>query len=81
MLGIDRYFYEPHGDAYNLFFEQPTLELGARVIVMFNPRDEQVMSSHNSDLLRLAPDDLERQRGFIAVRSAAQPHWKSFVFD
>ena len=81
VLGIDRYFYEPHGDAYNLFFEQPTLELGARVIVMFNPRDEQVMSSHNSDLLRLAPDDLERQRGFIAVRPAAQPHWKSFVFD
>ena len=81
VMGIDRYRYEPHGEAYNLFFEQPTLELGASVIVMYNPRDEQAFSSHDSDLLLLSPEDVERQRGFFAVQAAPEPHWKSFLFD
>jgi hypothetical protein len=51
------------------------------VIVMFNPRDEQALSSHNSDLLRRSPADVERPRGFFAVRPAAQPRWESFLFD
>jgi len=81
VVGIERYRYEPHGAAYNLFFEQPTLTFGARVIAMYNPRDEQAFSSHDSDLLRLAPEDVERQRGFLSVETAPQPHWKSFLFD
>jgi hypothetical protein len=81
VMGISRYHYEPCGDAYNVFFEQPSLEIGAREIVMFNPRGEQVMTSHNTDLLWLQPADLERQRGFHSVRPTSNPNWKSFVFD
>jgi hypothetical protein len=81
VVGIDRYRYEPHGEAYNLFFEQPSFTLGARVFVMYNPLGEQALSAHNSDLLRLAPEDLELQRGFLSAEDLPQAHWKSFLFD
>lgn len=81
VIGIDRYRYEPHGDAYNVFFEVPSYEIGARVIVMYNPRDEQTFSSHDSDFLRMSPAQVERARGFLEVRPAPQAHWRSFVFD
>jgi hypothetical protein len=81
VIGVNRYYYEPNGEAYNLFFEQPSFLFGARVIVMYNPRDEQTMTSHNQDLLLLTPAELDRQRGFFRVAPATQPHWKYFIFD
>ncbi|MFY9341911.1 MAG: hypothetical protein WAT39_05455 [Planctomycetota bacterium] len=81
VVGIPRYLYEPHGEACNLFFETPTFEFGARVIVVWNPRDEQTATSHNRDLLEFTGADLERRRGFLAAHAAPQPHWKWFVFD
>lgn len=81
VVGIPRYLYEPSGAAFNLGFEQFTFDLAAREIVLYNPRDEQSISSHNQDLLRLAPADIARQRGFFAAHEAPQPHWKYFRFD
>jgi hypothetical protein len=51
VTGISGYHYEPNGDAYNLLFEQFTYRLGTREFVMYNPRDEHVMTSHAMDLL------------------------------
>ena len=83
VIGIREYVYEPSGEAYNLFFEQITFELGVREIVMYNPRDEQVMTSHAMDVLQMTPEQLQldRTRGHNAVYAASQPHWKYFWFD
>ena len=83
IIGIKEYHYEPSGDAYNLFFEQFALEFGTREFVMYNPRDQQVMTSHKMDLLELTPQQLalEQSRGHYAVRDAPHPHWKYFWFD
>jgi hypothetical protein len=83
VIGIKEYRYEPHGDAYNLVFEQPSFVFGTREIVVYNPIDRQVMTSHANDILRLTPDQLalERTRGHYAVRDAPHAHWKYFLFD
>ena len=83
VIGVKEYLYEPSGDAYNLFFEQLTFHLGTREFVMYNPRDQQDMTSHKMDLLQLTPEELalEQSRGHYAVHNAPQPHWKYFWFD
>ena len=83
VVGIERYHYEPHGEAYNLFFEQFSYRFGTQEYVMYNPRDEHVMTSHAMDLLELTPEQLvvERTRGHYALNDAPQPHWKYFWFD
>src|SRR5687767_7370134 len=50
VIGIRRYLYEPHGDSYNLVFEQPSEVMGTREFVIYNPRGEQNFSSHDADL-------------------------------
>lgn len=83
VIGIKEYHYEPSGDAYNLFFEQFSFRLGTREFVMYNPRDQQAMTSHKLDRLRLTPEQLalEQTRGHYAVHDAPHPHWKYFWFD
>ena len=83
VIGIEEYRYEPSGDAYNVFFEQLTFRLGTREIVMYNPRDRQVMTSHALDVLQLTPEQLalDQARGHNAVHDAPEPHWKYFWFD
>jgi hypothetical protein len=81
VVGIPRYLYEPHGEAYNLLFEAPTFVIGANAIVVYNPRDEPTATSHDSDLLRFSGADFERRRGFFEVQTLPQPHWKAFLFD
>jgi len=81
LIGIRRYCYEPHGDAYNLFFEQFAIPLDAREFVVYNPRDQQVVTSHDMDLLLYSGQQLERRRGYYAVHEAMYPHWKYFWFD
>ncbi len=50
---------------------------------MYNPRDEQAMTSHKFDRLRLTPQELllEQSRGHYAVHDAPHLHWKYFWFD
>jgi hypothetical protein len=81
VIGVSEYRYEPSGDAYNLAFEACTFILGTREIVMYNPRDEQVATSHATDLLRWTAGELELRRGYYAVHDAPQPHWKYYWFD
>lgn len=81
IVGIDRFHYEASGDAYNLVFENPAVAFGTREFVVYNPLDEQVATSHLTDILEFTPEHLERTRGYYAVRPAAQPHWKYFWFD
>ena len=64
-----------------MLFEPFTFRFGTREIVMFNPRDEHEMTSHDSDLLRRSPEQLQFRRGYYAVHDAPQPHWKYFWFD
>jgi len=83
VMGITKYHYEPHRDAYNLFFEHFTYQPGTQEIVMYNPRDEHVMTSHARSILELTPEQLalERTRGHYALHSAPHLHWKYFWFD
>lgn len=81
VIGIDRYHYEPSGDAYNLVFEQLAWPIGTQEFVVYNPRDRQTMTSHAMDLLEFTGRDLELRRGFYAVRDTQHLHWKYFWFD
>lgn len=81
ITGIKRFYYEPSGNAYNLFFEQFAAELDIKEIVMYNKFDEQDFSSHNSDLLVLTPEEIKLQRGYVSVTALQTPHWKYFSFD
>jgi hypothetical protein len=81
IVGIERYRYEPSGDAFNLFFEHPSTDLATREIVMFNPKREQDISSHAFDLLRLSSEDIRRQRGYFAAHDLPQSGWRRFLFD
>jgi hypothetical protein len=83
VMGVDKYRYEPHGEAYNLFFEQFSDKFGTQEFVVYNPLDEQVMTVHAADLLEMTPQQLalDRTRGYYAVNNASQPHWKYFWFD
>jgi hypothetical protein len=83
IIGIKEYRYELSGDAYNLMFEQPSLRLGTREMVMYNPTDQQAIASHALDVLQLTPGQLarDRTRGHYAVHDAGHAHWKYFLFD
>jgi hypothetical protein len=83
VIGIREYRYEPHGEEYNLVFEQFNYRFGTREFVVYNPRDEHVMTAHASDILELTPAQLalERTRGHHARHDLPQPHWKIFWFD
>ena len=80
-IGVVRYHYEPNGDAYNLFFEHPSVRFGTREIVMYNKLDEHEMTSHDMDLLTRMRTELSLRRGYYAVNNTARPHWKYFWFD
>ena len=81
VIGIERYHYEPSGDAYNLYFEQLSDRFGTREFVMYNKRDEQLMVSHAADILWRRLDRLRGRGGYYDVREASSPHWKYFWFD
>lgn len=83
VIGIHEYRYEPHGEGYNLVFEQFNYRFGTREFVVYNPRDEHVMTAHAADILELTPEQLviERTRGHNERHDLPQPHWKIFWFD
>jgi hypothetical protein len=81
VVGIPVYLYEPHGEAYNLIFEQLSHVLGTREFVVYNPRDEQQFWAHALDRLELPPERSSISMGHYAVHAASRPHWKSFLFD
>lgn len=81
VIGIERYYYEPNGNAYNLFFEQFTYDLSVREVVMYNKRDEHVIRSHPSFIFSLDQEEFARYQGYFFADELAEPHWKYFWFD
>jgi hypothetical protein len=81
VIGIRGYSYAPHGEGFNLYFENPPSELGAREIVMFNARGEHFFTSHDSDLLRWTPEQVLSRRTYVERRDSPAANWKSFLFD
>jgi hypothetical protein len=84
VIGISGYLYEPSGDVYNLFFEQPSFTFGTREFVMYNPLDLQAFTAHRRDILELSPEGLalDQTRGhYAAYPVPGQLHWKRFLFD
>ena len=84
VVGIEKFHYEPYGNAYNLFFEQPRFlldNLGTREFVVYNPLDEHRIISHTSSILLLPSEELQVTQGWYAVHDTLKPHWKYFWFD
>jgi hypothetical protein len=81
VVGVQRYYYEPSGDAYNLIFEEPSPAFGLRRFVVYNPRDKQRLTVHETDRLRLDDAGLDADNaGYTIVEPLPQPHWKLFTF-
>lgn len=81
VVGVERYFYERSGDIYNLIFEQPSPTFGLRQFVVYNPRDKQRLTVHETDRLRLDDAGLDADNaGYTIVEPLPQPHWKLFTF-
>jgi hypothetical protein len=81
VVGIERFHYELNGEAYNLFFVRPSIELDAKEVVMFNPRDEHRFTSHELDILQYDGERLALRRGDRRRTLLARPHWVSILFE
>lgn len=81
VVGIERFHYEPNGEAYNLFFVRQHIELDAKEVVMFNPRDEHRFTSHELDILQYDGEQLALRRGDRRRTPLAKPNWVSILFD
>ncbi|MBP1597828.1 MAG: hypothetical protein H6Q05_3205 [Acidobacteria bacterium] len=81
IVGIQMFYYEPNGNAYNLFFEQLLSRFGTRDVVMHNKLDERFFTSHDSDLLLWTKKQPYARRTCYALHHASTPHWKIFWFD
>lgn len=77
--GIPRFHYELKGNAYNIYFEQISNMLGTEEVVMYNKLDEQEMTVHNQDLLRIPYNNI--LHGHHKVVQTSNQHWKIFYFD
>ena len=77
--GIPQSHYELKGNAYNIYFEQISTMLGTEEIVMYNKLDEQEMTVHNQDLLRIPYNNI--LHGHHKVVQLPDQHWKIFYFD
>jgi hypothetical protein len=84
VVGVGQYHYEPSGEAYNLYFlyfRHLADRFGTEEFVMYNPRDEHVMTSHAVTRLTSSPEQLAAGGGSYTVVDAGRPHWKRFWFD
>lgn len=81
VIGIEQYRYEPYGNAYNLYFEQFTYQIGAREIVMYNKLDEHQFPSHAMDILQWTPEQLRSRKAYFSLQDTTSPHWTYFWFD
>jgi hypothetical protein len=81
VIGIREYGYETNGDSYNIYFEQFATDLATREIVVYNKEDRQEFTSHDSWILLLPRERLNRSRGYFEVCETGIAHWKYFWFD
>jgi hypothetical protein len=79
--GVERYYYEPSGDSYNVIFKEPSLGFGTKRFVVYNPRDKQRVTVHEQDRLLLDEAGLDADNaGYTIIQLLPQPHWKAFLF-
>lgn len=64
-----------------MFFVRPHIELDAKEVVLFNPRDEHRFASHDLDIVQYDGEQLDRRRGDQRRTRLAQAHWISILFD
>jgi hypothetical protein len=84
VVGVARYYYVPSATAYNLMYEQPRFlldDIGTREWVVYNPRDEHRVYSHDSWVLLLSATQLSQSQGWYANEPTAYAHWRVFLFD
>lgn len=81
VVGIERFHYEPNGEAYNLFFVRPHIGLDAEEAVVFNPRDEHHFTAHALDILQHDGEQLNLRRGDRRRTRLSHPHWISVLLD
>jgi len=81
VIGIERFRYEPNGEAYNLYFVRQSTQLDAKEVVLFNPRDEHRFTSHELDILQYDGAELDLRRGDRRRTPLAHPQWISILFD
>jgi hypothetical protein len=81
VVGIERFHYEPNGEAYNLFFVRPHIGLDAEEAVVFNPRDEHHFTSHALDILQYDGEQLELRHGDRRRTRLAHSNWISILLD
>ncbi len=79
IASIPQFYYELKGNAYNIYFEQMSTMLGTEEIVMYNRLDEQEMTVHNQDLLRIPYGNI--LHGHHKIVQLPNAHWKIFYFD
>lgn len=83
-VGVEKFHYLPHGDSYNISFEQPRFLLdiiGTKEWVVYNPKDEHRVYSHTSWFLLLSPEESELRQGWYSSADTKYKHWKTFLFD
>jgi hypothetical protein len=81
VVGIERFHYEPNGQAFNLFFVRQHFALDAKEVVMYNPRNEHRFTSHELDILEYDGMELDLRRGDRRRTQLAREYWVSFLFD
>ena len=81
VVGIERFHYEPNGEAYNLYFVRRHIALDAEEAVVFNPRGEHHFTSHALDILEYDGEQLDLRRGDRRRTRLTQPDWISILLD
>jgi len=81
VTGVAEYFYEPNGEAYNIYFKQFSGELDVDEIVMYNKLDQHAFAAHTLDILEYSGEELAARRGDRQQTRLSQPHWVSIRFD
>jgi len=81
VIGIHQYFYEPNGNAYNLYFKQFSDELDVHEIVMYNKFEEHFFAAHALDILEFTGEELALRRGDRRRFKLMAPHWICIKFE
>lgn len=81
VVGLERFYYEPNGEAYNLYFVRPHIQIDAIEVVMFNSLGEHRFASHELDLLQYDGAELGLRRGDRRQTPLPDPQWVSILLD
>ncbi len=81
VIGIQQYFYERNGNAYNIYFEHMSTKFDMEEVVMFNKFDEHQFAAHTKDILEFTGEELALRRGDRRKFKLPAPHWVYFEFD